>query len=136
MRHMKFRRRYETLVSHALFAVLNTAFVIGQTALYIGISKTLSGKLFESNTERQKRAKHAKARLYITISSNWVSWIIICTENICMLAGYYIPYHLQLWMIALMFPANSLINLITVTFQSSNFKIFLATMVAFFCNSR
>ncbi len=135
MRHVKFCRWNETLISHALLVILNTAFVIGLTVLYSGICARLSEKRFESNTKREKRSKYAKIWLYITISSNWVSWIIICTENICMLAGFYIPYQLQLWVIVLLFPANSFINLISVTFRSSNFKTFLATMVASFGNN-
>ncbi len=130
MRHMKFQQWYKTLISHVLFTVLNTAFVIGQTILYSGICAMLSEKRLESNKAREKCSQYARRRMYITISSSSVSWAVICIENICMLAGYSIPYPIQLWVIILIFPANSLINLITVTFQSSNFKLFIAAMVA------
>ncbi len=118
------------VTSHALYLIITTNVVIGHAVLSARISAKLSKNPLQNDRKvREKRSKRARVRLFILVSSNCISWTAICAQQVSLLLSHPLPLHLQLSFIILLLPANSYISLLAVTFQSSNFKAFLKTVL-------
>ncbi len=124
------------ILSHALYLILTALLVICQGLLSSRICKKLSEKTLSHSKERERRSRNAIIRLFVHVSSNCISWMAICTQQVSLLLRYSLPFYLHLSFIMFLFPANSCICLWAVTFQSTNFKAFLSAILGRFQGSK
>ncbi len=118
------------ITSHAVYLIVTTTVVICHALLSGSICIKIHKNPFHNDRKpRERCSKHAIVRLFVLVSSNCISWTAICTQQVSLLLGHPLPFHWQLSFIILFFPANSCIGLLAVTFQSSNFKALLSTIL-------